>query len=165
MTSNSALAVFKALAEAKVRFLLAGGLAVNVYGYLRLTMDIDLVVQLIPQNIDRAFEALASLGYRPTVPVTAVQFADPTAREAWIRDKGMRVLRFYSDLHRETAVDLFVSEPFSFDEEYDRATIRHDSGIGELRVVSLAALKRMKQEAGRPQDLADLDNLRLRAED
>ena len=37
-----------------------------------------------------AFEAmaaaLATLGYRPTVPVTAEQFADAAQRERWIRE-------------------------------------------------------------------------------
>ncbi len=59
---------------------------------------------------------------------------------------------------------MFASEPFSFDEEYERAVVRELAGIGGIRIVSLPALVRMKQEAGRPQDLADLDNLRLRTE-
>jgi hypothetical protein len=139
-------------------------LAVNVYGLLRMTLDIDLVVQLLPENIRRAFEALASLEYRPMVPVTAEQFSDSSTREMWIREKGMRVLRFHSDRHWQTPVDLFVTEPFSFDEEFEAATLRELSGVGEVRVVSLKTLKRMKEEAGRPQDLADLDNLRLRRE-
>jgi hypothetical protein len=29
----------------------------------------------------------------------------------------MQVLRFWSDAHRETSVDVFVSEPFAFDAE------------------------------------------------
>lgn len=32
-------------------------------------------------------------------------------------------------------------------------------------MVALETLKRMKQEAGRPQDLADVDNLRFRKEE
>ena len=37
-------AVCRALNDASVRFLVAGGLAVNAHGYLRLTYDVDLVV-------------------------------------------------------------------------------------------------------------------------
>lgn len=59
-------------------------------------------------------------------------------------------------------MNVFASEPFPFDEEYDRAVIRELAGIGGIRVVSLPTLMRMKEAAGRPQDLADLDNLRLR---
>jgi len=64
-------AIVHALNEVDVRYLVAGGLAVNAYGYLRLTHDVDLVIQLKPGNVIPAFAALASLGYRPMVPVTA----------------------------------------------------------------------------------------------
>ena len=49
-------------------------------------------------------------------------------------------------------------------DEYDRAVVRELAGVGGVRIVSLATLQRMKQEAGRPQDLADLDNFRLGAD-
>lgn len=102
------LASFQALAiarkNANVRYLIAGGLAVGAHGYLRFTKDVDMVIQLLPENIERTFAALASLGYRPAVPITQEQFADGPLRESWIRDKGMQVLQFWSDTHRETAV-------------------------------------------------------------
>jgi hypothetical protein len=118
------LASFEMLAKALegegVRYLIAGGLAVNAHGVLRFTKDLDLVIQLIPENISRAFSALEGLGYRPSVPVTATQFADAEQRREWLEQKGMQVLQFWSDSHRETPVDVFVDEPFSFDEEYER---------------------------------------------
>jgi hypothetical protein len=68
------LASFESLAAALevagVRYLVAGGLAVGAHGYLRFTKDVDIVVQLIPDNIERAFTALSSLGYRPIVLFT-----------------------------------------------------------------------------------------------
>ncbi|MBI1864600.1 MAG: hypothetical protein HYR98_02505, partial [Nitrospirae bacterium] len=79
-------AIVRALNEAGVRYLVAGGLAVNAHGYLRFTKDADLVVQLMPDNIRRAFAALKTLGYKPLAPVTAQQFADRDTREGWIRD-------------------------------------------------------------------------------
>lgn len=43
----------------------------NAHGYVRLTYDVDLVIHPTPDNIQTAFTALAGLGYRPSVPVTA----------------------------------------------------------------------------------------------
>jgi len=104
-----------ALEAAGVRYLVAGGLAVGAHGYLRFTKDIDIVVQLVPDNIERTFTALASLGYQPIVPITMKQFSNGELRKSWIRDKGMQVLQFWSDAHRETSVGVFVTEPFAFD--------------------------------------------------
>ncbi len=161
MKAASARDVFRALLDAEVRFIVVGGLAVNVHGLLRVTADIDLVIQLEAGNVARAFAALEQLGYRPVIPVTAAQFADATTREGWVRDRHMRVLGFHSDRHPDTPVDIFASEPFPFEDEHDRAVVRELAGVGGVRVVSLATLQRMKQQAGRPRDLADLEDLRL----
>ena len=96
---------------------MVGGLAVNAHGFGRPTWDVDLVIRLEPDVIRRAFAALGSLGYAPRVPITADGFADPEQRRRWIKDKGMMVLNFYSDAHRETPVDVFVTEPFDFAED------------------------------------------------
>ncbi len=158
------LAAFEAVATAlqqdDVRHLVAGGLAVNAHGYIRLTMDIDIVIALDADNVQRAFRALAGIGYRPTVPVDAVGFSEPEQRERWRREKGMQVLNFYCDAFRGATVDVFVHEPFDFASEYDRAL------AGELlpgvttRFVSIPTLIAMKQEAGRPRDLDDIQHLR-----
>lgn len=151
--------IAKALEAEGVRYLIAGGLAVNAHGVLRFTKDLDLVIQLIPENISRAFSALGNLGYRPSVPVTARQFADAEQRREWLEEKGMQVLQFWSDSHRETPVDVFVEEPFSFDEEYERALLKPLYGTVDVRFVSLPTLIKMKREVGRTEDLNDIEQL------
>jgi hypothetical protein len=158
-------AVAKALNEAGVRYLVAGGLAVNAHGYVRFTADIDLVIALDGENIISAFAALARIGYRPTVPMTASQFADATQRERWIEEKGMQVLNFFSDRHRETSVDVFVYEPFDFEQEYERALAGEIAPGLPARFVSIPTLILMKEAAGRPRDLDDIQHLRWMLED
>ena len=165
MTLASFEAVIRALNHAGVRYLVAGGLAVNAHGYLRFTKDVDVVIHLRPGNIKRAFAALAGLGYKPLAPVTAKQFADRATREGWIRDKGMQVLQLWSDSHRETSIDVFAYEPFPFDEEYTKALIKPLYGSIEVRFVSIPTLIKMKEAAGREQDKVDIEHLRMRLED
>jgi hypothetical protein len=154
-------AIVHALNNAPVRFIVVGGVAVIAHGYGRVTMDFDIVIQLQPESITKAFKALETLGYYPRVPITAAQFADASLRAAWIRDKGMKVLNFHSDAHRETPVDLFITEPFDFEEEYRAAFVQESSSGLAVRILRLDALLRMKAEAGRGQDLADIDELNL----
>lgn len=163
------LATFEAIAAAlnaaQVRYLVAGGLAVNAHGYLRFTKDVDFVVHLVPDNILRAFTALAELGYQPNVPIRAEDFADEAQRRRWMSEKGMQVLQFWSDAHRETPIDLFVREPFAFEEEYARALVKPLRREIEVRFVSLETLIRMKEAVGRAQDRIDVEHLRARRED
>lgn len=155
--------IFRALAEAEVRYLVVGGLAVNVHGLRRVTEDLDIVVQLVPENIERAFKALNAAGYRPSVPVTASQFGDTATRESWIRDKGMKVLNFSSASHPGTPVDVFVTEPFAFEDEYGRSVVKPLDDL-LVRVVSMPTLIKMKEAVGRDQDRIDVENLKLRLE-
>ena len=154
-------AIVHALADADVRYIVAGGLAVNAHGFLRYTKDVDFVVQLIPDNIERAFAAFHKLGYRPRVPITAKQFADSKLRESWVNDKNMQVLQFWSDQHGETPIDMFVVDPFPFDQEYTNALVKPLLGASLVRFVSIPTLIRMKEAAGRTQDLVDIEHLRM----
>lgn len=154
-------AIVRALNEAQVPFLIVGGIAVIHHGYGRMTQDLDIVIRLETEIISRAFRALEQIGYRPAVPVTAAEFADPIQRGKWQREKSMRVLRFWSDEHRETPLDVFVTEPFDFEREFASADLRESAPGLPARIVSLATLLEMKRAAGRPQDLADIDEINL----
>jgi len=154
-------AIVHALNGAQVRFIVVGGIAVIAHGYGRVTRDVDLVIQLKPDAITNAFKALETLGYLPRVPISAAQFANANLRAQWMRDKGMKVLNFHSDAHRETPVDLFISEPFDFEEEYRFAFLQETAPGLTIRILRLDSLLRMKAEAGRGQDLADIDELNL----
>ena len=152
-------AIVKALNEAKVRYLIVGGLAVIAHGYERFTNDVDLVIGLDRDNIRRGLRALMALGYQMRIPVTPEQFADPRLRESWRREKDMTVLPLWSDAHRRTPVDVFVYEPFDFSEEYGLARRERVAGNDTAPVIRLETLLMMKRAAARPQDLADIAGL------
>lgn len=158
-------AVAQALHAGGTRYLVAGGLAVNAHGYLRFTADIDLVIALDADNIRSAFAALAAAGYRPSVPISAEQFADTAQRQRWVAEKGMQVLNFFADRFPETSVDVFVYEPFDFQHEFDAAMAGELRPGLPVRFVSIPALIRMKEAAGRPRDQDDIQHLRWILED
>jgi hypothetical protein len=161
MKLSSLEAIAAALRDADVRYLIVGGLAVAAHGHGRMTFDVDLVIQLKPDNVSRAITALESLGFRPTVPVPAQQFADAAIRQSWIRDKNMVVFQLYSEQHPQTPIDLFIAEPFDFDAEYDQALLGEILPGLPARFVRLETLLRMKEEAGRAKDLEDIRELSL----
>lgn len=161
MKLGSLEVILRAMNDADVRYLIVGGLAVAAHGYGRVTFDIDLVVQLKPDNVLRAVSALQSLGYRPAAPVSAREFADPQIRERWVRDKGMVVFQMYSEQHPETAIDLFVTEPFDFDDEYQRALVGKILPGLDVRFARIETIIQMKQVAGRDKDLEDIRQLIL----
>ena len=160
MRVSSVEAIFSALNSSGVEYLVAGGLAVNAHGYGRATFDIDLVVDLDPGNVQSLFQALADLGFQPLVPVSAADFGDPEVRNQLRTEKGMVVLQFYSEQHRATRVDVFAYMPFDFEKDCRRAVCEDVKDGVPILYISLQTRIHMKEEAGRPKDLDDLEALR-----
>lgn len=158
MTVHPIEQVLGALNAAGVRYLVVGGVAVVLHGHLRTTADLDLVVSLEPANARRAIDAVSALGYRPRAPVPAEHFADPGERAAWIADKGLTVFSLWSDRTPALEIDLFVREPFDFEQAWSRrVTVSLDATTAT--VASLEDLLALKRAAKRPQDLADIESL------
>ena len=73
----------------------------------------------------------------------------------------MVVFQLHSEEHRETRIDLFVAEPFDFDDEYRRALTGDILPGLRAHFVCIETLLRMKEAAGRAKDLEDIRQLRL----
>ena|ERR1700720_2100234 len=153
-------AILRALNDADVRYLIVGGLAVVAHGYVRATVDIDIVLNLEKENALRAMNALDAIGYQPLVPVAATDFADEAIRRGWIEDKNMIVFQMRNPDRESTRLDIFVDEPFSFAQELAEAKWEDVAGI-QAPVLRLERLLQMKRESGRPQDLLDIEQLEL----
>jgi hypothetical protein len=172
--------VFAALQSVGARYVVVGGVAVNLHGYQRFTKDLDLVVELVPHNTRLALQALQGLGYKPGIPVKASDFIDPQIRASWSRDKGMVVFQMYSDRSRVT-VDIFVEHPLPFEALWSQAGDHPQAAAGiRRRQMSVtepapgsfeaARLFRLKlalqaTPAQRLQDLQDMIEFNARAEE
>ncbi len=160
MEVRSLEAIVRALNIAEVQYLIVGGVAVNAHGYVRLTRDVDIVLGLHSVNAAGGLLALLAAGYKMSIPALPEDFADREKREDWRQSKQMIVLKLWSDEHRRTPVDIFVYEPFDFAEEFKTAPRFEISPGLWAPVVSLPTLLQMKQDAGRPQDLIDIEELK-----
>ena len=137
--------------------------AVNLHGYQRFTRDVDLVIDLVPAQALKALQALNALGYKPNVPVNLTDFADPSIRESWIRDKGMVVFQMYSDQTR-MSIDIFVRYPIDFEALWSQG-IKVDLPGASLRIASIDHSIMMKREAAQSPvgsfEAAELFQLRM----
>jgi hypothetical protein len=138
-------AVLEALDAARVDYALIGGLAVAVWGAPRATKDIDLLVR--QEDVARAKAALRDRGY--TLEGLPFEFKDGT------------------EVHRVNKVDgsgnLMTVDLMTVDKNLEPAwlgRLRLPFGDREVVVVTRDALIGMKARAARPQDIADIQNLK-----
>ncbi len=148
--------VFSSLQKNRIRYAVAGGVALVLHGVVRFTADLDLIVDLQPDNLRRFVHALTELGFLPRNPVKAELILDPAIRDGWKREKGMEVFSFVDPKQPMSLIDVFIEEKIPFQEVMQELVQMEAKGIS-IPVVSLRHLKRLKQAAGRPQDLADIE--------
>lgn len=140
--------------------MVVGGVATVLHGHARLTADIDLVIDLAPDEARKAMETLTRLGLRARAPVEPLAFADAAIRQDWVEHKGMRVFSLWDPSNPMLEVDLFAEHPIDFEELWERAEIVTLTHV-RVRIASIRDLIRLKRLAGRPQDLADIEALEL----
>jgi hypothetical protein len=142
-----------------------GGVATILHGHVRLTTDVDLVVDLQTEEVQKTIRALTRHGFKPRAPVDPFLFADASQRTRWIEEKGMEVFSLYDPGNPGLTVDLFAREPMPFESLWARS-IPMNLGNLEVRVCSIDDLIEMKRRSGRPMDLADVEKLtKIRAYD
>ena len=157
------IGLFAILAGAGVRYVVVGGLALVLHGLDRLTADVDLVFDLAADRVLDAVSALTVAGYRPLAPVDPLALADPAQRHEWQTTRNMQVFSFWDSTNTRPTIDVMLSSAIPFEDLWSRAAVISIGGH-EIRVACVEHLIRMKEAAGRPQDLADVERLRTRLE-
>lgn len=150
--------IFEALNTAGVRYVVVGGLATVLHGYARLTADVDLAVDLAPEEASRVVQTLAAIGFRPQAPVDPKAFADRTIRDQWVREKHMRAFSLIDPANPMRVVDLLLEHGVPFEDlwAHSQETTIYTT---KIRIASIDHLITLKRRAGRLQDLADIEQL------
>lgn len=149
----------RALTEHDVRFVVVGGVAVNLQGVPRFTADLDVAVALDGKNLEAAARALLGMDLVPRIPVQPEQLADVATVRTWISERNLRALTYQDPDNPLRQVDLLLDAAVSFEEIQHGAEAMNAGGL-EIRVASVDVLIRMKTGTGRAQDASDVDALR-----
>lgn len=134
----------QSLNDNQVNYLVIGGYAVALHGYPRYTKDIDIWVEMTPENAANMLKALDQFGFA-SLNLQAEDFLTPD-----------QVIQLG---YPPSRIDLITTpDGVDFSTCYtNRLTVEID-GIA-VNFIDLENLKRNKSASGRLQDLADLENL------
>jgi hypothetical protein len=145
--------LLRRLAEADVDFVVVGGLALNAWGVIRGTKEVDVVVSTDAENLKRlAAVAVAANGH--VQQGEALLGSSPSIAMALA---GGDQVAIETQLGRLDVVQGLDGVP-SFEALRSRAVEAEILG-SKVLVCSLDDLKSMKRAAGRTRDLADLEDL------
>ncbi len=153
------LELFRALQEDDVRYMVVGGLAVNLHGVSRLTMDVDLVIALDGENLSRFARAAQRLSLKPIVPVTLADLGDAAKVRSWIEEKHMLAFALRPPGHADPTIELLMQPSVPFADAYSRR-IEKDLGGVRVPIACVDDLIAPKTGTGRQKDESDITALR-----
>ena len=131
--------ILKDFQKEKVRYILVGGIAVNLLGFPRTTADLDILVEMKDENIAKIVKILKKRGYCVKQPVDPMLIADRKTREDWIKNKFLKAFNFYKyDELKE--VDIILESPVPYSEAKKNSINIKDRDL-VLPVISLRDLK------------------------
>jgi predicted nucleotidyltransferase len=134
----------KLLNDQKVEYLLVGGYAVVLYGYVRYTGDIDFWINPTEENANHIVEVLDRFGFG-SLNLTIKDFT-----------KDDQIIQLGYPPNR---IDIITSVTgLTFTKCYPKRNSFSIEGV-EVQTISLEDLKKNKKASGRYKDLDDLENL------
>ena len=136
--------MLKCLNKAGVDYILVGGWAVNMYGYIRATVDLDIWILADADNANKVYTAVAEFG----APVTEIK-PEEFAEYGMIFQIGVAPCR----------VDIISKiSGVRYADAATRAVPKTIDGI-PVRIISLEDLIANKKASGRAKDLVDVEVL------
>lgn len=142
-TDNRVLRLCRLLNRARVRYLIAGGVAANLHGSVRATKDVDILVPPDERNMARLLNALSALPWGLASELDAAEIAN-------------KPITIIGD---DPRVDvLTVAWTVTWARAWPNRVVRRIDGV-RVPFLSVADLTESKK-TGRPADLADIEVLK-----
>jgi hypothetical protein len=127
-----------------VRYLVVGGYAVAFHGYPRYTKDLDVWIEISPENADNIIKALEEFGFG-SLGIKPDDFLE-----------GDQIIQLGYPPNR---IDILTTlKKIKFEDCYKERIEIIIQGV-KINFIDLENLKQNKRATGRPQDLADAENL------
>ncbi|MFQ5686413.1 MAG: DUF6036 family nucleotidyltransferase [Candidatus Scalindua sp.] len=150
--------ILERLYKNDVRYLIVGGLSVNLYGIPRVTQDIDIVIAMNKENVLKLTSTLIETGYVPRLPVSPDDLANPDKVKDWTENKNLKAFSFYHKKDNYKVIDIVLVHPLNFEMSFKNRTVKKAKDT-DIYLASIDDVIKMKEFSGRTQDLSDIKML------
>lgn len=146
--------------KAEVKFIICGGVAAVLHGVERMTLDLDISIDMEQENIRKFICALREIELEPRIPIPSETLLDPGKIRTLIEEKNARVFTFTDPDKPWKQVDIFLTEDYSYNRLLSDSVTIKIAGYPML-VISKEKLILMKQAVRpiRSKDTLDISEL------
>ncbi|HEX4641730.1 MAG TPA: nucleotidyltransferase [Chthoniobacterales bacterium] len=135
------------LARGKVDFIVIGGVAVALNGFVRTTDDVDILIERSPENVARLLDALLSFGAGHARELSFADFDEAEGAVRVVEDFPLDIFTMMRGLRYAELID----------------SVRQiEIGAAAIKFLNADGLIRLKQDSAREKDQIDIAALRRR---
>ncbi len=150
--------ILRALADTGVQFVLVGGFAVQLHGFVRATLDLDLVLAMDDANLTKFIDVAKQFELAPIIPVSIDSLKNAKQIDQWHKEKGMLAFALREPQVSGSVIDVLVRPEVTFDAlQVDATSV--DLFGRSVKIASIEHLLFMKRIANRPKDRIDIEAL------
>lgn len=147
--------LFEQLYKNNIRYLITGGLAVNLYGVNRMTADVDLILDLTKENINLFHTTIRALEFIPLLPLPISSLENEKERKKLLEEKNLIAYSYYNLTKKYMNIDVIIDVPNSFNQLWENREVRKIDNY-EINILNLNDLIDLKEYANRAQDINDI---------
>ncbi len=158
------LGIFKEFNKKKIKYIVCGGIAVNLLGIPRMTYDLDLLLKLENENLNKFVKLMERLGYKAKIRVDIEDFTKKKKRDDWIKNKNMKAFCLVNPKAIVKEIDIVIDSPVTYDKAITN-TKKIKLQRMRIPVIGIKDLIKMKKKSGRKQDYSDIRYLEVKLEE
>lgn len=149
--------IFKKFAEAKIDYIIVGGIAANLLGMVRSTADLDILIDINTESLLKADSILRGLKYKMKQPID-IKKLNKGSLAGLAKVKNLKAINYYKP-SEISEIDIIIDSPVSFVQAKKKAGKVSVAGM-PLPVISIDDLIKMKSVTGRAVDKYDIAELK-----
>lgn len=154
--------IFAALNDANIRYIIVGGVAMNLLGYPRFTGDIDILLALDKVNLAKMASLMKHMGYERRVPIAIEELGEEQKVIALMKNKNLIAYTFANVSNPLFSIDVIVGDSlkFSIYEKYCGQIAVWDITVPVVSIDDLITMKRKTKRKKDDDDVALLLELK-----
>ncbi|MBU3914184.1 hypothetical protein KKA14_01485 [bacterium] len=155
------LDLIRDLVDNQVNFIVCGGVAVVLQGVERMTMDLDLSVDMTEENLKKFLCVIEKNKMSPRAPIPAESILDPDIVNTIVQQKRATVFTFIDTANPFRQIDIFITKENSYETIINSTDAVMLDNNYKIRIVSIDKLIEMKKgiKPIRDKDLYDIMRL------
>jgi hypothetical protein len=150
--------ILRALIDEEVQFVLVGGFAVQLHGFVRTTLDLDLVLMMDDANLNKFITVAKGFNLMPVAPVPLESLRNSTLLDQWHKEKGMLAFALREPQVAGSVIDVLIRSDVPFEKLKSHA-FTAKLFDRDISIASIDDLLTMKRIANRPKDRLDVEAL------